>query len=400
MEKSENVIERRMGRLLAGGKVKGVTLNAYRQADGANFHFSAGNLSERQAYFGMGTTYLYVTAILMQLVEEGKLTLDMPFVACLANPKWAKDLHVKDGVDYTADITIRHLMRHETGFTNSRFITEDLKGLSPAMMEGEDDKFTFEDLIAHTRSDGAANAPGCGARAIFSEAHFHILGKVIEDIEQKTLAEVVETRIARPLGLHSTYVYCDPSDRRPLALQSTQGKIEIALLMTSFQAESGIVTTSQEAMIFARAFFEGYLFNPAHFKEIADLKPFVYPVRYGAGFGAFRLSYMASLAQRFKTPARWLKAAPELQGHMGKNGSFVFWCPLERIYVTGTLNYMGALALGVGVATQVVEALSLAQCNPVAGSHNPLTPDRDLLLQNQMPRAGDPARQRVALEAH
>lgn len=357
MAPSKNVIQRKIDRLVETGMSAGVTISAYRESDGARFEFSSGNLTDRTPYFGMGTTYPYVVAILMQMMEEGRLALDTPFVAYLAGQKVCDELHVMDGVDYTDQITIRHLLSHRTGFDDKFMTQKGGKVIIHEFMRGIDSKWTFDDVVTRARSHGAIFAPGARSKPSFSDVHFHILGKIIEELDGKPFAQSVQDRLARPLGLTSTYIYCDPSDKRPAPLLTKNGVISVPLIMTSFQAESGIVTTSREAMVFLRAFFEGYLFDRKWLKEICDWNKLMPILDYGLGMMNVHLPRLFSALGRMDEPWNALRPNAPMTGHMGKNGSFIFFAPKEKIYVSGSVNKLGRIPLALTLATRLVDAI-------------------------------------------
>ncbi|MFT6527672.1 MAG: CubicO group peptidase (beta-lactamase class C family) [Celeribacter sp.] len=357
MVHSKNVIQRKMDRLVLTGQSAGVAVSAYRQRDGAWFGYSNGNLTDRRPYFGMGITYPFVVAILMQMADEGKLALDTPFVTYLAGQKACDQLHVMDGVDYTDQITIRHLLSHRTGFTDKFMSKKGGRVIVHEFMKGIDSKWNFDDVMVRARSHGAIYAPSLDQKPSFSDVHFHILGKIIEDLDGKPFAQSVQDRLAKPLGLSSTYVYCDPSDKHPAPLLTKKGVISVPLIMSSFQAESGIVTTSREGLIFMRAFFEGYLFNRKWLKEICDWHKVLPVMDYGLGMMNIHLPRHLTFAGRTDEPWNVFRRNALLTGHLGKNGTFMFWAPTQKIYVSGSVNKLGHLPLAMNLATRLVEAV-------------------------------------------
>lgn len=68
-------------------------------------------------YFIASITKLYTTAIVMQLVGEGRLELDTPIHRFLAADVVA-GLNVTDGQDRSSDITVRHLLSHTSGIAD------------------------------------------------------------------------------------------------------------------------------------------------------------------------------------------------------------------------------------------------------------------------------------------
>lgn len=364
--RAKDVIQRKMDRFVLLGQSAGVSVSAYRQRDGARFDVSNGNLSGRKPYFGMELTYPFVIAILLQMVDEGKVALDTPFVTYLRGQKVCDELHVMDGVDYTDQITLHHLMSHSTGFTDKFMFApgKDKKSIVHEFLQGVDSKWSFDDVVMRARSHGALYAPGSEQKTSFSDVHFHILGKIIEDIDGKSFAQSVRDRLAKPLGLGATYVYCDPSDQCPAALLTKNGVISVPLIMSSFQSESGIVTTSQESLVFLRAFFEGYLFNRNHLKGICDWAMVTPTFGYGLGMMTVQTSRYATLLSRMDEPWTVMRPHARMVGHWGKNGSFMFWAPNKKIYVAGTVNKLDHMSLAVDLATRLIAAVDRDEIAP------------------------------------
>ena len=164
----------------------GVAVSIFDRRLGAETHAAAGDLTSRSPYFATGVTKLAVTAILMQLVQEGKLDLNAPFKSYMPGYKVCVEVHVKDRVDYTDTITIRHLMQHRSGL-GDYFVYKPSRGkqreFAHPARHGEDSAWSFEDVIMRARAHGGHFPPGTGRKALYSDTNFHILGKVIECIE-------------------------------------------------------------------------------------------------------------------------------------------------------------------------------------------------------------------------
>ncbi len=334
----------------------GVTMTVHDHHTGKGCSIGAGQLDSTKPYFVAGATKIYVTAIVMQLVEEGKIDLDRSFVAYLDNPRICAELHVMDGVDYTAQITLRHLLSHRSGLGDFFLFKNNARSVQHSIAEGIDTGWTFSDVVQRTRSHGPICPPGTGRKANFTDTNFHLLGKVIECVEEKTFAEVFDERIAQRLGLTSTYVYCDPADRRPLNLMSKANEISIPLSMTSFQADGGVVTTSREAMVFIRAFFEGYLFETPKLLEQCVWRGMFYPSEFGLGMMRLNVPTWMTMPHRWRQPWKVFKKTDTVLGHMSIGGAFLFWAPKAGVYVTGTVNQMIDPARAVLFALMSIEA--------------------------------------------
>jgi CubicO group peptidase (beta-lactamase class C family) len=354
-------VEKMIARMIGSGQFNGISLSGYREADASQFHFSGGALDFRSPYFATGTSKLYVTAILMQLRAEGKIALDTPFLSYFEGERLYNELHVRHGVDYTDQITIRHLMSHTSGLSESFLYEKRGRNLKHGLITGKDSSWTFEDMIARTRSLTALARPGSARKATFAAVNFQILEHIIERIEGKSFAEVFKARLVEPLGLTATYLYSDPSDERPLNLMSRCGELKIPRTIGSFGASCGVVTTSREALIFVRAFFEGYLFNRSAIKDLYAWRPFFPSSDYGVGIARLNVSRAAILPMRLREPLCTLRPVPTLYGHIGMGCSVLFYAPEAGIYISGTTNNITKSMTCFRLVHRVIEAIHLGE---------------------------------------
>lgn len=91
--------------------------------------------------------------------------------------------------------------------------------------------------------------------------------------------------------------------------------------MSSFKSDGGIVSTSEENMVFLTSFFEGSIFSKTHINIETDWNKIYSPFKYGNGL------------MKFNYPG-----VPELIGHAGASGSFAYYVPSMDMYVAGTVN--------------------------------------------------------------
>lgn len=351
-------LDQEIDRMVKSPQYSGITISAYRQSDASHYNFTAGRLDARRPYFATSMAKLYVVAILMQLRDEGKVAFGTPFMSYIPDRKSCIEIHVKEAIDYTDDITIRHLMSQTSGLGDFFVFRNRARDLQHALAKGVDTSWTFEDVMSRTRSHGAIQAPGASSKALYTDSNFHILGKVIEALEQKSFSQVVQDRIARPLGLSATYIYNDPSDARPANLMSCAQEVVVPRTMTSFQADAGLVTTSREGLIFLRSFFEGYVFDRQHIRDLYDWKPLHPPIDYGLGVMRVDASRLVALKFRLKEPWSWGRKLPTVYGHFGFGGSFAFYAPELKIYAAGTTNQLADPGRSIALSLRVIEAIA------------------------------------------
>lgn len=319
---------------------RGLTVSLHRKADEQTIHIGGGMLSPRTPFFLTGGSKLYITAIVLQLIEEGKIALDAPFKKYLPGCKHCIELHVIDGVDYTEEITIHQLMSHTSGLGDFFMFKNMARSVQHQLVDGIDEGWTFEEVVMRARSHGALRPPGQCRRALYSDTNFQILGMVLESIEGKPLQQIVRERITLRLGLYSTYLYCDPSDKRPMDLMSREKFVHVPRTMASFQADGGIVTTSTEALAFLRAFFEGGLFNPELLRPMMDWRGFYFPTQFGTGIMRIAVPWWMSIPHRLDRLDLIHRKVPPVYGFLGIGGTFLFYQPETGIYSAGTANQL------------------------------------------------------------
>jgi len=302
-------------------------LSVYRRSDQLSLNISAGNLAENHPFFIASSTKLYVTAILLQLCEQGKLKLDDPLSSHLPGDE-LHGLHHYKGQDYSARLTLRHLMAHTSGLPDYFQQKIDGQSLLGRLQSGEDMAWSYEDALRWTKALPAKFPPASANKAFYSDSNYQILGRIIELIEGRDMASIFMHRIFEPLGLSQSYLYTDAKDMTPRITNYKTAPLEIRQAMASFGPDGGIVSTAPEMMVFLRGFFEGKLFDTSVLQGLYVWRKVMFPLQYGTGI------------MRFATPRIFspLKKQPELIGHSGLSGGFMFFAPERGIYFTGTVN--------------------------------------------------------------
>lgn len=130
------------------------------------------------------TTKQFTAAVVLQLIEAGRLALDEPLSSYLpgyggANP----------------DATLRQLLRHASGIPN----LTDVPGWRK--QEKLSRRHTTAELIDVFEDEAPVFAPG--SEWSYSNSNYVLLGAVIEAVTGRPWHEAVRQRIAEPLGLET-----------------------------------------------------------------------------------------------------------------------------------------------------------------------------------------------------
>ena len=247
--------------------------------------------------FRMGSnTKTMVAALVLQLVAAHTLSLDDSV------QKWLPGM-VPNG----SAITIRMLLDHTSGLFNYLDDPRILK-----VFTGRDTRiWTPQELLAVAVSHPPLFAPG--AEYSYSNTNYVALGLILQKATGQSLANLIQDRIARPLGLTGTYLapYTpDPADTKLADGYEPDASIIAPLLFpgtpagTSFAgpargdyvnttwindsgdwAAGGIVSTAADWARFQSALVSGKLFPEEQVKELETTvsEGAGIPSRYGLG---------------------------------------------------------------------------------------------------------------------
>ncbi|MEU6408343.1 serine hydrolase domain-containing protein [Microbispora sp. NPDC046933] len=146
--------------------------------------------------FRMGSnTKTMVATLVLQLVAERRLKLEDPVA------KWLPA--IKNG----RSITLRMLLNHTSGLADYLLTPDAIKTL----IGQEKRTWTPGQMLALGIKQPTLFAPG--KRHAYSNTNYVALGLVLEKVTGRSLADLIQRRIARPLGLRHTYLAADAGSR-------------------------------------------------------------------------------------------------------------------------------------------------------------------------------------------
>jgi len=293
---------------------------------------AAGNLNREDRFFIASVTKLCITTMILILRNEGHLKLDDKITQYFP-VGFLDNLHVLNGVDYTAQITITHLLSNTSGIpdyfshkkANGKTAADDLVG-------GKDEPWPLEITLDHVKNMTPNFRPGQKGKARYSDTNFQLLGRIIEKITGKDLADVFKERIFDELDLANTYAYRDVKDDTPVQMYYKDKKLHLPNYIASVTAEGGVVSTAPELMIFLKAFFNGRFFPKEDLDELKKWNLIWFPGQFFFGIGLEKL-WTPRIISPFK-PIR------EIIGCWGQSGAFAFHHPETDLYFTGTINQL------------------------------------------------------------
>jgi len=249
-------------------------------------------------------TKMFTAAMILQLVDEGKLKL-------------TDKLHMFfPQVPNAGKITIAQVLAHRSGIPNVRRERGTQVNLNTIPM-------TKDEMLALIVKGTPDFEPDAGHR--YSNSGYLLLGLVLEQLTGSSYGEALEARITSRIGLKDTYVATG-------AINVSQGE---ALTYINFGGDwklvpethpsilfsaGAIVSTPDDLARFARALFDGKIVSPASLERMKT-------IRDGDGSGMEPFTF----------------AGRTFYGHTGGGDNYGAWLaylPEEKLAVAYTTNAM------------------------------------------------------------
>lgn len=194
------VLQSRLDSLHRAGTFAGAQL-AVALPDGRTIALATG-WADTAKHEAMTTTHLlpsgsvgktYVSAVAMQLIHEGKFSLDDKVSKYLGDEAWYGRL------PNAQDITIRQLMTHTSGLVRYEFNDKFLADLTASP---PDRVWKPRELVAYLLDTPAPFAAGQGWD--YSDTNYIVLGIIMEKVTGRTYLDMLRERVLRPAGLTRT----------------------------------------------------------------------------------------------------------------------------------------------------------------------------------------------------
>jgi CubicO group peptidase (beta-lactamase class C family) len=314
--------------------------------------------------FIASVTKLYIASAILILNERKLIQLDQPLAAYLPQTL-TQGLHRLDGVEYTDQITLRHLLSHSSGLPD--YLEDKPKGGQnfAERLIAQDFAFTIADMIDVVRDLTPHFPPQSLAASTqkirYCDTNYQLLIAVIESITGDSLHAAFTDLLYKPLGLEYTWhPGSRPDAPEPVMLWMDDQPLHIPLAMRSF---GDLISTADDMLNFMRSLVRGEVFDdPAtlslmmcHWNTFGfSLNPVRlspgWPIEYGLGM------------MRFKIPKLFsgFRSIPAVVGHSGATGSWLFYCEELDVLLAGTVNQLSAGAVPFRYLPKMLQALDAA----------------------------------------
>ena len=304
-------------------------------------------------WFLASVTKLYIASVVLRLQEQGLIDLSAPIPEYL--PDHLKSgLHMRDGVDRTAQITATHLLAHATGLPDS--LVEHPKGSRGLVSEIEagDVAFTFEEAVERIRSLKPHFPPsdldGERPKVRYSDTNYQLLMVIAERVSGQAMSDLHRSLLFEPLGLrHTWFPGRAPSDEVGRSATPWLNDWPLQDRPKALESLGDLYSTTGDVLRFGRALFTGRVFaDPAtgglmhrrfnRFgvpRSAAAIASPAWPIEYGLGMMRFAPSRAMAIGRRL----------PPLLGHTGSTASWLWYSPPLGLLLAGTADQATKAAL-------------------------------------------------------
>lgn len=300
-------------------------------AENENFSYNEGfglidrvgdTISKNSPFKIASSTKLFISTIILQLQEKGKLKLSDKILPYLKDIEYLdlENIHILKDINYSQKITIKQLLSHRSGLAD--IFTDKEEAFFKLLAKNPSKQYSPKSIVALFHQFNLNRAPHFKPNNgwHYSDMNFLLLGLLIEQLDNTTLAQSIRNRILEPLKMKHTFLeYYEAPKRTSNQINQYVGTINFTNINTSFDwAGGGLVSTNSDLAIFIKALFNLKIINQASLDKMIDVKfTKKNESRYGLGVYEFNLNNNV------------------YYGHFGFYGSFVGYCPKTKT----TLSY-------------------------------------------------------------
>ena len=227
---------------------------------------ASGKSSDNLTKFRIGSiSKMFTACLIFQAIEENKLSLKQNIYRFFPKITGAKK------------ISIGNLLNHRSGIHNYTNDTSYLNYYTTSKSQKE-----MLEIIQEGGSDFKPNS-----RAEYSNSNYVLLTYILEKIYKKSYEELLSAKIIQPIGIKNTYFGSKLSpEKKECYSYRYSGKWELEKETNSSVSlgAGGIVSTTEDLLIFITNLFEAKIINAASLEQMMKIED-------GFGMGIFPVPF-------------------------------------------------------------------------------------------------------------
>jgi D-alanyl-D-alanine carboxypeptidase len=284
-------------------------------------------VDEAYQYNVASITKTFVATIILQLEEEGKLSVADKAGKYLKKLKFLRfdEIHILNGTSYSEDITIQNLLQHTSGLAD--IFTDASTRFNISVLTHKKRQYTTEKIIGkfykYNLNKKPFNKPGEGYH--YSDINYMLLGFIIEQVTGKSLPQEIRARILENLNMGSTYFeYYEQEHGNGKRIDAFLNKINMTeKINRSYEwGGGGLVSTTKDMAIFIESLFNNKLFK--HPETLAKMIDISNTEKFGAHYGMGIIRYDLNNKVFY--------------GHGGFYGSILAYDPSDKVIFSANIG--------------------------------------------------------------
>ena len=269
---------------------------------------------------------LFTSVIVGMLHEQGALSFEDRISRHL-DSRLIDGLHVYKGVDYSAEIQIRHLLNQTSGLADNFY------PLFDKLLDDRNLDIGPHEAVEWVKKNLTPSAPP-GKKVYYTDTNYHLLGLIVESVCGEPFHAVLKRRIFDPLGMKHAYMlhYSEPEKTSPhpeAGFYFNQVRLnDIKGFAGIDYAGGGVVAPMEDLLIFMKALVDHRLVTKETLEIMKNDKAKLNP-GFDYGYGIWQVRNLPLLMpSKYKS---W--------GVLGATGAFMFYHPELDAYVIGNFNH-------------------------------------------------------------
>lgn len=306
---------------------------------GLELRLAAGAAAPGSRFHSASVGKMHTAAVIMVLAEQGRLSLDDRLGGLIDTAPW-KGLLVLDGRDALPDLTVGQLLTHTSGLAD--FFEDRTRDGSPNLYQSIIDEpervWTIESRLAYARDHyDTAGVPGVYH---YSDTNYDLLGLVIEAVTGMTFEEARRDLVLNQSGMSESGAWPPVGwDGGTLPGPEAGGLVPVVVEGTDLSRApslsidgpgGGLAVTLDDMVQSMRSVTAGSAMPPLGDFDVSrgEWGRFNRGIDYGRGMMVIRPGRL--------TP--FMKGYPDLFGHSGLTGSYLYYVPEYDAVITGSFN--------------------------------------------------------------
>lgn len=199
---------------------------------------------------------MFTAAAIMKLVEADRVRLDDPVAA-----------HVSTFRSHARSVRVEHLLRQTSGIRE--FLT-----LREFGVMNEDPRRGIDELMALVERQPLGFAPG--SRWSYSNSNYHLLARIVENVDGRPYEEALARWFFRPLGLSSLH-HCKqqpvpPKDARGTSLRDGRRVEAPQENMNLARGDGGLCAHAEDLVRWIRSLARGEAIAPESYRRMTTAR--------------------------------------------------------------------------------------------------------------------------------